>query len=912
MQDPDTSLPIYNQKQLIEDTIAKNPVTILTAETGAGKSTRVPLWLWKKGKKVHVTQPRRIAARSLSHYLARLSGTTLGKEVGYQTGFDSRQSWDTRLLYVTDGVQMIREIKDRRDYDVLILDEVHEWNLNQEVLIGLLKKNVDCNFYKQSGQRVVIMSATLQAERLSSFLKNAPVISVPGRGYPVIMHHNNPLFLLPDTAQMVEMEKNALVFQPGKKEIEDFIGNLERMLEVEKIKAKILPLHAELSLNEQAKVFNHYSLPKVVVATDIAQTSLTIDDIDAVVDSGIKKELRLVKGIEGLYPTEISHAECMQRAGRAGRVKNGQYFLCAEASIQDRPPFPEPEIQRLNLESVVLRLIKMGISPLDFPFFHSPSKALIYKAIKQLKVLGAISEKGKVTPDGNKMAEFPVSLRSARLLLEAQKENPKVVDSAIKCIAILETKGIVTKESAGEKYLNAPYNSDLLNQLALWESHKRNRKSISWKKLSLAKEIYRELNRRLGITLPVKSGLFSRDIPMLYRAILSCFADEVHIRGGEEYQRENEIRQLDRNSVLLETKPEMLVGLPFDLVIKRENINTGEKEEMFIPLITFASELTLDFLEKLKPFSYFKKEMVKIENSKVSVFREFYFGGKVIQAFTSPPNWKNEKEKKLVIPTIIKWYQKNIHKFDISKKMERVEKNFNEIKSIIKGQLKSFDFYWREFLSRELKTHLKMDDLDLFFKFHSEFSLINLKKLLPYPIIKKLKQAKWPYFLEANRKRLKIHYIKGRAFVRFDYPIFEKTMEQELILPTGERAAIILDDRKFLQWEHAVYEYNSWKRINIYEKKFKNIKKPGHMEDLIDVPFPQAFVGGRGKENTPFEYYIVPKVEGDEVFLVNFLEKENAQAFFDSISTQWEEYIRKYKKSKIEDIFKKKGWKVKS
>ena len=912
MQDPDTSLPIYKQKQLIEDTIAKNLVTILTAETGAGKSTRVPLWLWQKNKNVHVTQPRRIATRSLSHYLARLTGKTLGKEVGYQTGFDSKQSRDTKLLYVTDGVQMIREINKRRNYDVLVLDEVHEWNLNQEVLLGLVKKNLEQGIYKKSGQRVVIMSATLQAEKLSSFLNKAPVISVPGRGYPVTLHHNDPRFILPDTAQMVELGRNVLVFQPGKQEIETFSEDLERMLEAEKLKAKILPLHAELTLKEQEKVFSHYSLPKVVVATDVAQTSLTIDDIDAVVDSGIKKELRVVKGIEGLYPVEISHAECMQRAGRAGRVRNGQYFLCADASMQDRPPFPEPEIQRLNLESVVLRLIKMGVSPLDFPFFHSPSKALIHKAIKRLKILGAISEERKVTEDGNQMAEFPVSLSSARMLLEAQKGNPKVVDSAIKCIAILETKGIVTKESAGEKYLNTSFHSDLLNQLALWESYKRNRKSINQKKFSLAKEIYRELNKRLGISTPVKSGLFSKDIPMLYRAILSCFADEVHIKGGEDYQRENEIRQLDRDSVLFETKPEMLVGLPFDLIITRENINTGDKEEMFIPLITFASELTLDFLDELRPFGYHKEETVKIENSKVALYREFHFGGKIIRAFTSPPKWENEKERKHVIPGVLKWFEKNIQKFDVSKQKESVKKAFNEIKSIIKGKLKPFDVYWRDFLYRELSTHLKMDDLDLFFKFHSGFSLVNLEKLLPSPIIKELKQARWPRFLEAGGERLKILYIKKKAFVKFDYPFFEKVKEHELILPTGERAGIILDRRKFWQWEHAVTEFNRWKKRDIFEKKLKNSKKQGHVEDMLEVPFPQPFIGGRGKENTPLEYYIVPTVEGEKVFLKHFFEKENAQVFFDSTRSQWEAYIRQYKKNKIETIFKKKGWKVKS
>jgi len=289
MQQIDTSLPIYNKRKIIEDSIAKNPITILTAETGAGKSTRVPLWLFEKKKKVIVTQPRRIAARSLANYLARLTHSSLGDRIGFQTGYDSKQSKLTKLLYVTDGVQMIREINGRRDYDVLVLDEVHEWNLNQEVLIGLVKRNLLKGVYQKTGKRVVVMSATLQADRLSAFLGNAPVISVEGRGFPVSLHHNDPRFLLPDTAGMVEMGLNVLVFQPGKKEIETFSDELDRLLKAEKMKAKIFPLHAELSLKDQAKVFDHYDLPKVIVATDIAQTSLTIDDIDAVVDSGFKK-----------------------------------------------------------------------------------------------------------------------------------------------------------------------------------------------------------------------------------------------------------------------------------------------------------------------------------------------------------------------------------------------------------------------------------------------------------------------------------------------------------------------------------------------------------------------------------------------------------------------------------------------
>ncbi len=952
----DTTLPIYNQRKEIEKTIANNPITILTAETGAGKSTGVPLWLWQRGQKVHVTQPRRIAARSLALYLAKITDKTLGQEVGYQTGFDSKQSRATRLLYVTDGVQMVREINGRRDYDVLVLDEIHEWNLNQDVLIGLVKRNLVRGVYRKKNKRVVIMSATLQAKRLSSFLGNAPIISVPGRGYPVAMHHNDPRFLLPDTAGMVEMERNVLVFQPGKQEILNFIDDLKRMLEAEKMKAKILPLHAELSLKEQSKVFDHYSLPKVIVATDIAQTSLTIDDIDAVVDSGIKKELRHVRGISGLYPVDISSAECMQRAGRAGRVRKGEYFLCADKGIEDRSPYPDAEILRLSLESVILRLIKMGLDPLTFPFFHAPAKALIFKGIKRLKLLGAITEEGAVTEDGKKMADLPVSLRSARLLLEAQKGSSKVLDCAIKCIAILETKGILQKDFALEKYANTPYHSDLLNQLVLWETARRNRQAVNQKKFTMAKEIYQELNKRLGITKPVKGGLTSKEFPMLYRAILSCFADEVYIRGGGEYQKDNDIRQLDRSSVLFASKPEMVTALPFDLIILRENRDTGDKEEAYIPLITFASELPLEVLEELKPFSYYKEETVVIEKKKVSIYRQIFFGGRMIREIKSPPIWDKPEESKQVMSKILEWFETNYQAYDIAPKMEQVAKDLETVRPLLDEKLKEktkpFSYYWERFLTRELTEHLKMDDLDLFFKFHSGFTRVGLEKILPVAAIRELKRARWPQYVEIAGEQVKVLYIKRhvrgtprrdakgapggepkgdskgnsrgnprgkpgghagwKAFIKMDYPFFEKVRENEVLLPTGERAGIILGSRRFTQWEHAVHQYNRWKKADIFEKKYKDARKPGHVDDMQDIPFPQAFEGGRGKDNTVFEFYMVPKVEGKEAFLVHFFEKESAEEYFQSHRQAWETFIRNFKKSKIETIFKQKGWKVKS
>jgi len=911
-----TELPIDGYRDHIRDALKKNPVLLITAETGAGKSTRVPYWFWSQGKKVAVTQPRRIAARSLSYYQSQVTATRWGTDIGYQTGFDRKYSRQTRLLYLTDGVQMVREIKGQRDYDVLILDEVHEWNLNQEVLIGLVKKALDSQYFNKTGQRVIIMSATLHTQKLSGFLNQAPVISVPGRSFPVTMHHNNPDFLLSDTVQMIEMEKNLLVFQPGKSEIKAFIALLNQTLEQDGLKAKILPLHSELSIKDQARVFQHYSVPKVVVATDIAQTSLTIDDIDAVIDTGIKKELRVIKGIEGLYPTDISYSECLQRAGRAGRVKNGQYILCADLGLKDRLPYSEPEIRRLNLESVVLRLIKWGLPPLEFPYFHSPKKNLIYKALKQLKIFGAISKQEKITQDGEKMAEIPVSIRSSRLLMEAQKTSPEVMDNALKLIAILETKGIVNKEYLGEKYYSGPINSDLINQLFIWNNPGTNRKSINHKKFSLAKDIYQELKNRLGIRKSYR-GISDQNLKALTRIMLSAFLDHVYVKTGKVYARDNEERELDRTSVLFPSLPDVIVGIPFDLIIDWENQDTGEKEKKCLSLITFATELSAQQLHELQPYSYSKQQEVIIENNHCRVKNTLFFGGRNILEYESKPDWNDPEQKSLLLLSITTWHETNRRLLKFYPRLDEAKKYYRQIERLITQakiripSLSSFNKLWNQYLSRELHNHFKTDDLKLFFNLHPGFLNLNLSQLLPREIIRELIKIKWPPKLVIGETDYILHRIRDKTYVKLDMGQFEKIEKDNLMLPTGEQTGLILNDRKFMDWDVAVYHFNRWKKRKIFDTKWRNQKKVARVEDLANISFPVKFKSGQSKANTPFEFYSAPHIEGYEVFLIHFFEEKTAQSYFESMKDEWTRFLQKYEKEKIESVFKKKGWKVK-
>jgi HrpA-like RNA helicase len=903
-------LPVDDFRQQIESEIAANPVLVLTAETGAGKSTRVPYWLWQAGVKVHVTQPRRIAARALSNYLAHVCNVRWGQEIGYQTGLDSNKSQKTALLYLTDGVQMVQEIQGKREYEVLILDEIHEWNLNQEVLIGLVKKSLDSGYYQHSGKRIVIMSATFKARQISTFLNHAPVITIPGRGFPVVCQQRHPCFLLPDAANLLETGHNVLLFQSGKQEIEETMQNLKELLEHDKQQAIILPLHSELSISEQTKVFRNYPLPKAIVATDIAQTSLTIDDIDAVIDSGVKKEVRLVSGIEGLYPTEISTSECRQRAGRAGRVKKGVYILCSERGMEDRSDYPEPEIRRLNLESVVLRMCKWGLAPLEFNFFHRPNRSLILKAIQNLKNFGALCPENKVTADGRRMAELPLSVRSARLLLEAEKGGAKVTDRALKAIAIFETRGIVNKEFAGECYSRSLYKSDLLNQLELWENQKDNARVISRKKTALAREIYTELKKRLA--LPAVKGQWSEtDQKHLFRAILSAFCDGVYFKGDGIYWREKEERQIERTSILNEVKPEMVAALPFDLIINREDQKTGNKEEKYIPLLTFGSELSLKQLEELKPFSYEKRREIILKEDKINVNEQIFFGAKLIKTIPASPDWTSPDEKHVLLTLALQWFADNYQWLPCRGEIDKNKAWFVEAVAVLGEKLPPFEHCLHEFLYRQLRRNLKIEDLRFFFQFHPALQRITLTQLLPFIWLKKLKTACWPGQLKIKDMEIPLTYIGQKPYLTLDYEQFHRLEKNEITLPSGEEAGFLLQGLQFDNWAAAVVHYNAYLKGEIFRRKWQNAKKSIEISDIVDLPFPLPFQGGNGKDNTPFEFYSVPTVEDGKVFLIHFPTLEQAQAHFLPLAKQWQELKTRFKKSTLDNIFRGKGWTVK-
>ncbi len=437
-------LPVSALADQVEGLIAANQVVIISGETGSGKTTQIPKILMKlgrgsRGQIVH-TQPRRIAARSVANRLAQETGTELGDIIGYQVRFNDRSSSENLIKVVTDGILIAETQTDRflSAYDSIIIDEAHERNLNIDFLFGYLKNVLP----KRPELKIVITSATIDAEKFSKHFNDAPVIKVSGRLYPVDILYEDSLTkegeqlpveeygLVTMALRRISEYKGSgdvLVFLPGEREIrqvdavirKDFLrGSVEKSWE-------ILMLFSRLSVREQNKVFGPSHKRRIILSTNVAETSLTIPRIQFVIDSG---EARLKRysyrnKVEMLQVERISKAAADQRAGRAGRLMHGVCFrLYSLEDFQKRSEFTDPEILRSSLASVILRMqyLRLG-DPQEFPFVDLPLPRAIVDGYQLLEELGAISGDKKLTNVGTELAKMPVDPRVGRMILAGRQ-----------------------------------------------------------------------------------------------------------------------------------------------------------------------------------------------------------------------------------------------------------------------------------------------------------------------------------------------------------------------------------------------------------------------------------------------------------------------------------------------------------
>lgn len=551
-------LPIRSVLPEIASALKEHQVIVVAGETGSGKTTQIPLACLSAGLGVRGmighTQPRRLAARSVADRIAQQLSSKVGEKVGLTVRFDDQVSPDTLVKVMTDGI-LLTEIRQDRNlyaYDTLIIDEAHERSLNIDFLLGYLKELLS----RRNDLRVIVTSATIDVQAMAVFFNNAPIFVVEGRSFPIEIRYRP---IDPDIesvfstcleeieAEPVNEIRDILVFLPGEQEIFNWARWLRKFY---RGKYDIFPLYARLPLSEQRKIFSKSSKRRVLLATNVAETSLTVPNVRYVIDFGEARISRfsLRSRIQRLPIEAISQASANQRAGRCGRVAAGVCFrLYSEQEYCEREPFTEPQIKRTNLASVLLQMKVFGYGEIDtFPFLDRPDDRAVSAATRLLHELGALCD-GQVTNLGRQMVLLPVDPRLARMLIEAHVQHAlKELLIIVSALAVQDPflRPIDQQQAADQAHKEFRHSkSDFLSYLNLWEWAERLRQEVTWNEVRQTLErsfisiqrymewraLHRQLLltcRRLGMKINANKANFQR----IHKAILSGSLSFVGLR----------------------------------------------------------------------------------------------------------------------------------------------------------------------------------------------------------------------------------------------------------------------------------------------------------------------------------------------------------------------------------------------
>ncbi|WP_240775769.1 ATP-dependent RNA helicase HrpA [Nissabacter sp. SGAir0207] len=497
------NLPVSQKKQAILEAVRDHQVVIVAGETGSGKTTQLPKICLELGRGIKGlighTQPRRLAARTVANRIADELETSLGGAIGYKVRFNDQVSDTTQVKLMTDGILLAEIQQDRMlmQYDTLIIDEAHERSLNIDFILGYLRQLLP----KRPDLKVIITSATIDPQRFSRHFNNAPIIEVSGRTYPVEVRYR-PVVDDADDSERDQLQAifdavdelgregpgDILIFMSGEREIRDTADALNRL---NLPHTEILPLYARLSNSEQNRVFQSHAGRRIVLATNVAETSLTVPGIKYVIDPGTARISRYSyrTKVQRLPIEPVSQASANQRKGRCGRVSEGICIrLYDEQDFLSRPAFTDPEILRTNLASVILQMTSLGLGDIAaFPFVEAPDKRNIQDGVRLLEELGAISTKEnghyQLTPLGRQLAQLPIDPRLARMVLEAQKNGcvreVMIITSALS-IQDPRERPLDKQQASDEKHRRfADKESDFLAFVNLWDYLKEQQKALS-------------------------------------------------------------------------------------------------------------------------------------------------------------------------------------------------------------------------------------------------------------------------------------------------------------------------------------------------------------------------------------------------------------------------------------------------
>jgi len=563
-------LPVSRCVQEITSAINQHQVIIVAGETGSGKTTQLPKICLGAGRGlfglIGHTQPRRVAARTIAHRLAEELSVTVGEQVGYQVRFLDQSKSTTLVKVMTDGVLLAETQSDRflERYDTIIIDEAHERSLNIDFLLGYLKRILP----RRPDLKIIITSATIDVDRFSRHFDHAPVIAVTGRTFPVDLHYR-PVDeqAADDTDETIsailavlrEIETlpkgDVLIFLPGEREIRETAREIKNKGPQG---FELLPLYSRLSLAEQNKVFQPHGPRRIVLATNVAETSLTVPGIKYVIDPGLARISRysLRSKVQQLPIEAISQASANQRMGRCGRLSDGVCFrLYSEDEFNDRAQFTEPEILRTNLAAVILQMLQLKLGDIArFPFLEKPNQKQVNDGFALLHELGAVDANRAITRLGRQLARFPTDLRFARMLVAAGQmgclHELLIITSALAVQDPRERP--FDHQQAADKAHKIYWHekSDFLSLTTLWEDYERKRQDLGQSQLrkmcrqnflsySRMRE-WREMHRQLLLICREQGMRINRnpaDYSAVHRALLTGLLGQVARKSGEhEYQ----------------------------------------------------------------------------------------------------------------------------------------------------------------------------------------------------------------------------------------------------------------------------------------------------------------------------------------------------------------------------------------
>ncbi|XP_077987856.1 ATP-dependent RNA helicase DHX33-like [Glandiceps talaboti] len=590
------NLPIYTARSKLINEIRKNSAIILIGETGSGKTTQIPQYINEAGVAkqgaIACTQPRRVAAITVAQRVAMEKGVELGAEVGYCVRFDDMTSSDTEIKYMTDGMLLREAILDPLllRYNVIILDEAHERTIHTDVLFGVVKDAQKKR--KQTSKRplkIIVMSATMDVDHFSNYFNSAPVLYLEGRQHPIELFYSGEsqsdyLFSALVTVFQIHQKEppghDILVFLTGQEEIEAMVKSardIAQDLPPDCPRLIVCPMYGALPPTQQMKIFQPTPMGarKVILATNIAETSVTIQGIKHVVDTGkVKaKSYQAGSGLDLLKVQSVSKAQAWQRTGRAGREDSGTCWrLYTEDEFEQFRENMIPEIQRCNLSSVVLQLLALGIPNIvHFDFMDKPSAESIVGAVDELHILGAVEKKDQIqlTQLGKKMAIFPLEPRLSKVVMMAKEHG--CLDEVLTIVSLLSVESILfTPHNKRENALAArkkftSSEGDYMMLLNIYKAYKAAKGDKQWcfenyinnRHMQTALDVRQQLREMCA-----KAGLSSQSCGQNTSAVRKCFTAGLFMNSAE-LQRDGSYLSLDRrqtvsihpSSCLFQSKP---------------------------------------------------------------------------------------------------------------------------------------------------------------------------------------------------------------------------------------------------------------------------------------------------------------------------------------------------------------------